>query len=79
MVCDGDADVGGRMVLRSLAESAGGCDSCYCLQLETEVSLEAESSVASAEASENSESMNIQLLIHKVLCFITGYALNKLD
>lgn len=59
VVLDGCADVWGWKRWQSQPGPVGGGDSCYCPQLETEVSPAAESSAESAEASQNSQHMNI--------------------
>lgn len=59
VVRDGCADVWGWKRWQSQPGPVGGGDSCYCPQLETEVSPAAESSAGSAEASRNSQHMNM--------------------
>lgn len=68
VVWDGCADVWGWRRWQLQPGPVGGGDSCYCPQLETEVSPAAESSAESAEASQNSDHVNIPTELKDFVC-----------
>lgn len=73
VVLDGCADVWGWKRWQSQPGPVGGGDSCYCPQLETEVSPAAESSAESAEASQNSQHMNIPTGLKRFHDFVSHF------